>query len=167
MLFDVGKNVESKFRRDQNAVGVFRALFGLELIRPMRSADGNGERITARFLDKINNVGRLRVHRFRRDNVVFDPCEHAEFAFDRNIVFVRIFNHFFGERDVVGIRMRRAVDHDGRETRLDARHAQLVGVAVVEVQRDGNGAAYFLGHFDRAFAHVTKHRLVGVLARAA
>ena len=39
LLSDVGEDVEAKFGRHQNAVGVFRALLGLELIGAVRRAD--------------------------------------------------------------------------------------------------------------------------------
>ena len=166
-LLDLFQDVETQRRRNQNAVGVLGALLGLELVGAVRGADGDGERIHAGLLDEIHDLVGLGVDGLGGLNVVLDARQHAELAFDGHVVLVGVLDDFPGQFDVFVVGMGRAVDHDRGETGLDAGYAQFIGVAVVEVQRDGDVAAHFPGHFDRALAHVAQHGLVGVLARAA
>ena len=166
-LFDFLKNVEAQRRGNESAVFVARALFGLELVCAVRSADGNRQGVDARLADEVFDFFGAGVGVCFVRNFVFDTRENAEFAFDGDVVFVGVFDDLLGEGDVVFVGVGRAVDHNGREAEVDAGFAKFKRIAVVEVQNDRNIVAQFLGVFASALSHIAQERLVCVLARAA
>ena len=100
-------------------------------------------------------------------DLVFDARENAELGLDGDVMLVRIGDDLLGELDVVLERKGRAVDHDGRETAVDAALAGLVAVAVVEVKNDLRLlAAELLGVLHGTLGHVAENRRVRILARA-
>ncbi len=105
--------------------------------------------------------------RFFCCHFVFHAGEDTEFGFDGHVVAVCIADHLLGEGDVFVVRQGAAVDHHGREARLDAALADFIAVAMVEVQDDlGTFPAQFLCILDGAFRHVAEEGLVGVVACA-
>ena len=165
-FFDLLQNVETQGGRYQDALGVARALLGLELVGAVRGADRDGQRIHAGLLYEVLHVGRVGVVRVLGGHFVFDTGQHAQLAFDGHVVLVSVFHHFLRQRHVLIVGQRRTVDHHRRETHVDAVLAQLERVAVVEVQHDGDVLAQFLGVLHGALRHVAEQRLVGVLACA-
>ena len=80
-------------------------------------------------------------------------------------MLVGIGNDLLRELDVLGERKVRAVNHDGRETGVNAALASFIAVTVVEVKNDLRLlAAEFLSVFNRALRHVAENRGVGILA---
>ena len=45
------------------------------------------------------------------DNIVFNTCQHTEFAFYGHTVLVGIFNNFLGEGNVFVVGKARTIDH--------------------------------------------------------
>ncbi len=168
LLLDLLKDVEAQGRRDEDAVGVPGALLGLELGAAVAGADGDGEGVDAGLLDEVLNLGGLGVVAVLGRDLVLDAGEHAELAFDGDVVLLGVgeFHDLLGELDVLVVGQARAVDHDRGEAGLDAALAELEAVSVVEVEDDGDVEAEFFRVFDRALGHVAEHGLVGVLAGA-
>ena len=100
-------------------------------------------------------------------DIVFDPCQDAEFAFHGDVVLVCILHDLAREFHVLLVRVVRAVDHDGREAGFHAGLAQFERIAVVQVEDDRDGIAEFVGVVHCPFGEVFEQGLVGVLARAA
>ena len=85
----------------------------------------------------------------------------AQFGFDHTIVFVRVFHDFFGDFDVFLEGFVAGVNHHAGETFVDAFLAQFEGIAVVQVDRNGDG-----GQADGGLNEFLEINRVGVLARA-
>ena len=166
-LFNLFENVEAKRRGNEPSVGVACALFGLELVSSVRSAYGDSQRIHASLAYEVFDFFGAGVRMCLVGNFVFDAGENSEFAFNGDIVLMRIFNNFFRQRNIVLVLMRRTVDHHGREAVLHAGFAELKSVAVVEVQNNRNIVAEFLCVFASALRHVAKESLIGVFAGSA
>ena len=162
------EDVERQRRRDELArLGIARALRGGELVRAVRGADGDRERVAARLGRELDHFLGLRVVALGRRNLVLDAREDAQLRLDGDVVLVRVVDDLLRELDVLLEGKGAAVDHDGREARINAALARLVAVAVVEVEDDlGLLAAEFLGVLDGAFGHVAENRGVRVLAGA-
>ena len=168
LLLDGLEDIESQRRRNElTGLGIDRALLTSELISAVARADGNGERVAARLGSELDNLFRLRVVGLGGGNLVFDTSENAELGLNGNVVLVSVIDDFLGELDVLFEREVGAVDHDGRETAVNAALAGFEAVAVVEVENDlGIRAAELLGVLNGALSHVTENRGVSVLARA-
>ena len=89
------------------------------------------------FLTKSSTSLGLGVDRLGGHHVVLDAGQHAELAFDGDVVLVGVLDDLAGQLDVLLVGVVRAVDHHRGEAGVDARLAQLEGVAVVEVQGEG------------------------------
>ena len=165
-LFHFLQNIETQRRRHQDAVRVPRALFRLELVGPVRSPDGNRQRIHPGMLHKVFHLFRLRIRMMFGLNLVLDAGQNAQFPFHRHIVLVRVFHHLLGQLDILGIRQMRAVDHHRRETVFDAALAKLETVPMVQMQHDRHRHAQFLGVFHRPLRHIPQQGLVRVIASA-
>jgi len=99
---------------------------------------------------------------------VFHAGQYTQFTFHRHIVLVSVFHDFFGQGNVVFVRMMGTIDHHGRETHVDARFAQFKGITVVEVKGDLRFFhTQFLGVFHSSLSHVAQQGLVGVLTGTA
>ena len=85
----------------------------------------------------------------------------AEFGFDGAIMFVGVFDDFFGDLDVLVERLVAGVNHHAGETFINALFAQFEGVAVVQVDGDGD-----VGQADRRLDEFLEIDRVGVLAGA-
>ena len=166
LLLNGLEDVERERRRDELArLGIARALLGLELVGAVAGADGDGERVAARLGDEVDHFLRLRVVADFAGDLVLNAGENAELRLDGDIVLVGIGDNLLRELHVLVVGKRRAVDHDGRKTGVDAALAGLERVAVVEVKDDLRLlAAELLGVFDSALGHVAENRGVGVLA---
>ena len=130
----------------------------------MRGADGDGQRVHARGLHELLHIFGLGVDRLGGHHVVLDAGQHAELALDGDVVLVSVLDHLAGLLDVLLERVVRPVDHDGREAAVDARLAQLEGVAVIQVQGEVELAALGADHGHRALSQVAQQGLIGVLA---
>ncbi len=172
-LLDLGQDVEPQGRRDEDAAGVPGALLGLEFIGAVGGADGDGQRVDRRPFDEVDDLLRLGVGRVLRLDLVLDPGQAAELAFDRDAEGAGEIDDLARQGDILLIGEVRAVDHDRREAVIDAGLGQIEGVAVVEVEGDGDGLVRALGllhlpgHAHRPFGHVAEEGLVGVLPGAA
>ena len=126
---------------------VFVHCSGLNLCAAVAGADGDREGVDAGLLDEVLDFLRLGVIGVLGRDIVLDAGEHAELAFDRDIVLLRMgeVDDLLGERDVLVVGQVRAVDHDRGEARLDAALAELEAVAVVEVEGDRDIEAELLG----------------------
>ena len=99
-----------------------------------------------------------------RDFVLY-AGQHAQLAFDGDVVLVSVVGNLLGEGDVLFVGEVAAVNHYRRETGLDAALAQLEAVAVVEVQNNlGVLPAKLLGVCYSALGHVAQQGGVGVVA---
>ena len=93
--------------------------------------------------------------------IVLRADEHAEFAFDHAIMFVRVFDDLFANFDVLLERLMAGIDHDAGETFIDAFLAKLERIAVVQVDGDGD-----IGEADGGFDQFLEVNGIGVLAGA-
>jgi hypothetical protein len=84
-----------------------------------------------------------------------------EFAFDHAIVFVRVFDDFPADFDVLLKRFVAGVDHHAGEPLVDAVLAKLERIAVVEVNGDGD-----VGKADGRLDELIEIDGIGVLARS-
>ena len=168
LLLDSLEDVESERRRNELAgLLVDRALLTRELVRAVAGADGDGEGVASGLLGELDHLFRLRVVGFCGGDFVLNAGKNAELSLDRDVMLVSIRNDLLRELDVLLERKVGAVDHDARETAVDAALAGFVTVAVVEVKNDlGLLAAEFLGVFNRALSHVAENRGVRILAGA-
>src|SRR5450830_715003 len=152
-----------------------------KLVGAVRSADGDGQRVALRLLDKISSlrdVGQQLLARHLAVGAVavflvahhgFQRTEHAQFGFYRDADGVRELNYLARYFDVVfvaGDRLavfhQRTIHHDGREARLDRSHADRRRLAVVLMHDDRDVR---IG-FDRGFDQVAQEGFTGVLAGA-
>ena len=101
-----------------------------------------------------------------RRYVILDSGEHSKFSLDRNVILARmgVFADLLCQGNVLVVRQMGTVYHDAGEAVLDAVDAQLVGVAVVEVQNDGNLVAEFRSVLHGSASHVSEQVGVGILA---
>ncbi len=166
-FLDLLEDVEAQGRRNEYAFRVAGTLFRAEFVGPVRSAYRDGERIHARFGDEVHHLVGFGVGVVLGRYLVLDAGQHAEFAFHRYVELVGVFDHLAGERHVLVVGEVAAVDHHRREAHVDARFAEFEGVAVVEVQADGDVAAQLLGILYGSLGHVAQDGLVGVFACAA
>ena len=87
-FFHLFENIEAKRRRHEDAVGVSRALGGLELVCPVRRSDRDRKAVDTGSLDEIFDLFRAGVGGLFCDDLVLDPCEHTELAFDGDVVLL-------------------------------------------------------------------------------
>ena len=167
LLFDSLEDVESKRRRNELAgLLVNRALLARELVSAVAGADGDGERIAASLGGELDNFLRLRVVRLGRGDLVLNTGENAELGLDSDVMLVSVCDNLLGELDIVRERKVRTIDHDARETAVNAALAGLKAVTMVKMENDlGLLAAELLGVLYSALSHVAENRGVGVLAR--
>ena len=134
-----------------------------ELERAVARADCDGERVDTRLFYEFGGFLGIGIERVGLGdfNVVFDARESSELGFDDRAVIVRVLYHLGGDFDVFGERMARRVDHNGREPVLDAVYAEIVRIAVIEMQADRQTRILDCGlnHFNEVLG-------VGVFARA-
>ena len=158
-LFDFVEDVQTDLR----------IVAGLELVGAVGRADGDGQGVDASALHEFFDFFGLRVDVLRGFDVVFLAGEDAEFAFDRHIVLVGVFDDLRGLGAVFVKRQLGTVDHDGGEAVVDAALAGCEIRAVVQMQADRDQLAVFLDFFRvfrRALGHVAQQRLVGVFTSA-
>jgi hypothetical protein len=142
-------------------------LFALELVGTMGIADGDGERIDAGFLDEFNGFFGMGVMAAGGVTTAFFAFvklradQFAEFAFNHAVMFVGVIDDFFAEFGVLFERVMAAINHHAGEPFVDAFLAKFEGVAVVEVDGDGNG-----GEADGGFDEALEVNGIGVLAGA-
>ena len=168
LLLDGLEDVESERRRNELAgLLVNRALLTRELIRAVAGADGDGERIATGLLGELDHLFRLRVVGLCGGDFVLNASENSELGLNRHVMLVGVRNDLLRELDVLLERKVGTVDHDARETAVDAALAGFIAVTVVEVKNDlGLFAAKFLGVFNRTLSHVAENRGVRILAGA-
>jgi len=87
--------------------------------------------------------------------------EVAEFGFHRGIEFVRVFHDFACDFSILLERLVAGVNHHAGETFINALFAEVEGVAVVQVDGDGD-----VGQADRRLDEFLEIDGVGVLAGA-
>ena len=93
--------------------------------------------------------------------IVLCADQHPQFAFDRAVVFVGVIHDFFANFDVFLERLVAGVNHHTGEAFINTFLAQLEGIAMVEVDGDGN-----VGEADGGFDEFLEIDRIGVLARA-
>ena len=100
LLLDFSEDVETQFRRYENAVSVARALFRFEFECAMARADSDSEGVNARLTNEFLNLFRLRVSCFVSSDfyIIFDAGELTELSFDNDAMLMSISNDFL--RDV-------------------------------------------------------------------
>ena len=110
----------------------------------VRVANGDGKRTAARALHELlGKVGVsvvVRLHEVVRVRTIADV---TELGLDVHTEHLGNLYHIMRKLEVLLVGKRRAVDHDGRKTSLDALHRNLVTGGVVLV--DGNRHARALG----------------------
>ena len=105
----------------------------------MGGADGDGQRVTAGLLHKLLYVLGTGVGRIRSGNLdlVLNAGQGAQLSLDHNAVVMGILHHLTGDGDVLLKGLGGSVDHNGGKAVVDAGFAGLKGVAVIQVQADG------------------------------
>ena len=95
-------------------------------------------------------------------DLVLHAGQGAQLGLDHDAVVMRIFHNLLRQGDVLLKGLGGGVDHNGGKAAVNAGLAQLKGVAVVQVQGDGD-----LGIFDDGSLHqLDKVGMVGVSAGA-
>jgi hypothetical protein len=144
-----------------------KMLFALELIGAVAVADGDGERIHPGLFherDRLVRVGvaaAFGVTAAFLAIVVLRANQHAEFAFHDTIVLVGVVHNLPANLHVFIERLVRSIDHHTGETFIDTFLAKLEGIAVVQVNGDGN-----VGKAHGCLDEFLKINRVGVLAGA-
>ena len=142
-------------------------LFALELVGAVAVADGDGQGVHAGLLDELDGLFRvgvgpaLGVAAAFFAVVVLGADEHAEFTFNHAVVLVGVLDDLGADLDVLLERIVRGVDHHAGEALVDALLAQLEAVAVIEVDRDGDG-----GQLDRRVDQALEVHRMRVIAGA-
>ena len=160
-LLDLLKNIKAERGRYKNAVRIARALLRRKLKCAVRRADRDSEGVNTRLLDKVLYFLRLRVGSiFCRDiDIVFDTCQLTKLRLDHNAVCMCILGNALSKCHVFCVGEMRAVNHDGGETAIDARLADVKICAVVEVKCDGN-----IVDFECCLDEMDEVLMTGVLA---
>ncbi|ABA49009.1 hypothetical protein BURPS1710b_0998 [Burkholderia pseudomallei 1710b] len=152
-----------------------------ELVRTVRRADRDRERVALRELDEVGGLLGVRQQLLARHRAfgavaVFlvalhrlERAEHAELGLDRHADRVRHLDDLAGHVDIVFVRcdrlavgLERAVHHHAREAAADRRHAHGGRLAVILVHHDGNVRV----RFHRRLDQVAQERLARVLPGA-
>src|SRR5437868_1388867 len=89
--------------------------------------------------------------------VVLSAHQHAEFAFDDAVMFVGVIDDAFARFNVLIEWFVAGVDHHAGKAFIDAFLAQFEGVAVVQVDRDGD-----IGKADSGFNELFEIGGIGV-----
>ena len=139
-----------------------QALLAGELERPVRGADGHGQRVAAALLDELGRLGRIG-QADAADDVFLDAAELAQFGLDHDPLGMGPIDHPPGDLDVLRELLVRGVDHHRAvEAAVDAVVADLFG-AVVQVDGEDHLGKDLVGRADHGF----EEPLVGVAAGAA
>ena len=176
-------NGDQHVHLEHRAVG----LFG-ELVSAVAGADGDGQRVDAGQLGKLDRlvgVGDVLQARADRAVAVFNAAQHADLALHGDAALMGEVDHLLRHCDVLfkggrslAVLLERAVHHDRGVAQLDGALAGLEAVAVVLVHGDGNLGIQFgrrqdevkevaiLGKGARAAAGLDDDRGVGLLGRA-
>jgi hypothetical protein len=93
--------------------------------------------------------------------VVLGADEHAQFPFHHAVMFVGVFDDPFAHLDIFFKRLVAAVNHHTGEPFVNALFAQLEGIAVIEVDGDGD-----IGGADGRFDEFLEINGAGILAGA-
>ena len=136
LLLDLSEDVEAELRRYENAVSIARALLRFELECAMARADCDSEGVNARLTNEFLNLFRLRVSCLVSSNlyIILDTSKFAELSLNANAMLMSVSNNFLRTFDVLFEVIVRTIEHDRRETVIDASFASLEVCAVVEVQ---------------------------------
>ena len=118
------------------AFGIAGALFGCELVSTVRCTDRNSQRVAAGTGCEVDNFLRISVCVVVGRYFVFYACENTEFTFDSYVELVSIIYYLLGQSNVFFVGKVATVDHNRRETEVDAALAEFEAVTVVEVQND-------------------------------
>ena len=163
LLLDFCEDVETELRRYENAVSIARALLRFKLECAMARADCDSEGVNARLTNEFLNLFRLRVSCLVSSNlyIVLDASELTELSLDDNAMLMCISDDFLRAFDILFELVLRAIEHNGRETIIDAGFAGLEIRTMVEVQSDRN-----IVDLEGCLDEVTEIRALSVLACA-
>ncbi len=139
----------------------------------MAGADGDGQRIHAGQLGKLDRLSRVcdvLQARSARAVAVLNAAQHADFAFDGDAARVREIDHFFGDFHVLfkagrslAVGLERPIHHHRGKAQFDGALAGFKAVAVVQVHGQGNLRIQFAGRQNQ----VIEVAVLGVGARPA
>ena len=120
--------------------GESRPVFGIFAVNV---ADSGGQHGNAQVGDLLAFV---RISALAHtDNAVFLAADRADFGFQGESLLGANANQLFCFFNVLGNRIMRTVEHNGRKSGLNAAVATLVG-AMVQVKRNRNGDLQFVDH---------------------
>ena len=144
------QHVETQRGRHQDAIGVAGALGGLELVGAVRGADGDGQRVAAGAGDELLHLFGVGVALLAvlHSDLILHAGQSAQLRLDHHAVIVGVLHDLAGQGDIFLKRLGGGVDHDGGKAAVDAVLAQLKGIAVVQMQRNGD-----LGILDNGGLH--------------
>ena len=145
--------VETKRRRNQNAVCVARALCGSELIGTVRGTDRDSQRIAAGSADELFYFFRMCIGFLTGldTDFILNTCERSELSLDDNAVIVSIFNNLTRQRDVVFKGFGGSINHNRSKSAVNAGFAELKRVAVVKMKSNGNFGIQLHGCFNKLY----------------
>ena len=165
LLLDLLEDVETQFGRNEDTLFVAGALLGLELVSTVRSTDRDSQRVATGLGNEVNNLLGASVVSNLRRNLVLYTCQYTELTLYGYIVLVSVLNHLLSQRYVLVVGEVATVDHNRRETHIDAILAELERVTVVEVQNDRNVLTQLLSVLNSTLSHIAEQSLVSVLTR--
>jgi hypothetical protein len=147
--------VEQGFLDRFEAVQI-QVLRAFEFVGAVGIADGHGQRIHARLPHEIHRFVRvgvgaaLGIAAAFLAVVVLRAHQHAQLAFHHAVVRVGVFDDAAADLDVPGERLVAAVNHHAGKALVNALLAKLEGVAVIQVNGEGDVAGGN-GGFDQLF----------------
>ena len=133
----------------KDALLIDGALLGLELIRAVARADGDGQGVAAGLGHELlhllgTGVGCGVV---RHLDIVLDAGQRTQLGLHHHAVVVGVLHHLTGDLDVLGKGLGGGVDHHGGKAAVDAALAGFKIRSVIQMQHDGNIGAVLHGGF--------------------
>ena len=150
-LGNLFQHVETQGRGNQDAVLVYGALLGSELVSAVGGADGDRQGVTTGAGNEFLNLFGTGVGSSLSGNVhfVLDTGQRAQLSLNNNAVVVSVLNNLLGDFNVLLEGLGGSVDHNGSEATVDAGLAGLEAVAVVQVQSNGDLGAFNHSSFNQ------------------
>ena len=128
---------------------------------------GDSQRVAACAGSEVDNFFGISVGVVVAADFIFNAGENAEFAFNGNVILMGVVGYFLCQGNILFVGKVASVDHDARETVLDARFAEFEAVAVVEMENNlGILPAEFFGVGNCTLGHIAKKGGVGIVAGA-
>ena len=129
--------------------GEVKVRLALELVGAMACADGNGQRVAARFFNKVHSLIGIREGMLGILYVFLNAGQLAKLGLYPDTAGMGVFHNLLGNGDIFLVRQGGTVDHDGGEAAVDAVLAHLKGRTMVQMDADRNAGVLNQGSLDQ------------------